>query len=77
MKRIHKAKVNCLLLNFSKKHFFNYPCPRKLREIMQMSLIEREDTNKINKIWTEYHRQKFNTFGTVIDGETMNQVFKK
>lgn len=34
---------------------FNYPCPRKLREIVKLSLVERETPDKITDIWKEYH----------------------
>lgn len=34
---------------------FTYPCPRKLREVMKMSLIEREPAHVIQNIWKEYH----------------------
>lgn len=34
---------------------FNYPCPRKLREIMKMSAIERESSETIEMIWNTYH----------------------
>ena len=37
--------------NFS----FAYPCPRKLREIVKMSAMERETPETIDHIWTEYH----------------------
>jgi ATP synthase F1 complex assembly factor 1 len=37
---------------------FTYPSPRKLREIMQMSLIERESPDTINRIWEDYHAEK-------------------
>ena len=37
--------------NFS----FAYPCPRKLREIMKMSAIEREAPETIETIWNTYH----------------------
>ena len=37
---------------------FNYPCPRKLREIMKLSLIERENKDKIKDIWLEYHKDR-------------------
>lgn len=40
--------------NFS----FTYPCPRRLREIMKLSLIEREDKDKIGYIWSNYHKMK-------------------
>ena len=35
-----------------------FAAPKKLREIMQMSLIEREPREKIEYIWNEYHRTK-------------------
>ena len=41
-----------------KKFGFTYPCPRKLREIMQMSLIERESPEKIKTIWESYHEDR-------------------
>ncbi len=34
---------------------FAYPCPRKLREIMKMSAIEKEPTKVIETIWNTYH----------------------
>ena len=34
---------------------FAYPCPRKLREIMKMSAIEKEQTRTIEMIWNDYH----------------------
>jgi len=49
-------KYLSILSNFSekilakkavKRFSFVYPCPRKLREIMQLSLIERESKDKI------------------------------
>lgn len=39
---------------------FTYPCPRKLREIMKLSLIEREPKDKVAEIWMKYHRDKPN-----------------
>ena len=45
-----------LLLTKSKRSFsFTYPCPRKLREIMKMSMIEREPVETIKNIWHDYH----------------------
>ena len=37
---------------------FSYPAPRKLREIMQMSLIEKESPNTVKHIWDEYHAKR-------------------
>ncbi len=34
---------------------FTYPCPRKLREVIKMTLIERENKDKIVSLWMEYH----------------------
>ena len=48
-----------LLFKSIKKSFsFNYPCPRKLREIMQMSLVEREPPHQVKFLWEEYHSKK-------------------
>jgi len=30
---------------------FTYPCPRKLREVVQLSLFEREPADQIVYIW--------------------------
>lgn len=44
---------------FTRRGFsFAYPCPRKLREIMKMSAIERETPETIEMIWREYHNAK-------------------
>ena len=43
-----------LLARFS----FTYPCPRKLREIVKMSLLEKETPSRISDIWKEYHSVK-------------------
>ncbi len=42
------------LRNFS----FTYPCPRKLREVVQLSLFEKENKDKIISLWNEYHATK-------------------
>jgi hypothetical protein len=46
---------------------FNYPCPRKLREIMKMSMIEREPPHKVKDIWKEYHNPRINNTATSLD----------
>lgn len=51
-----------LALNMS----FTYPCPRKLREIMKMSLIERESPTKVSEIWKEYHSPRINNTCTIL-----------
>lgn len=45
---------------------FTYPCPRKLREVIKLSLIERELPGNIKRIWTEYHSKRPNNVATVI-----------
>lgn len=39
---------------------FTYPCPRKLREVVKMSLFEREPKDRIVDLWLEYHKSKHN-----------------
>lgn len=51
---------------------FTYPCPRKLREIMKMSLIEKETPDKIKQIWQEYHQHKISNTATVMDKHKYN-----
>lgn len=78
-------RVNCsakpfgcsILVKQQSRAHFNYPCPRKLREIMKMSLIERETTEKIKNIWSEYHNDKPRCFADVVDGEMMTTVLNK
>lgn len=55
--------LNRLVYSFS----FTYPCPRKLREIMKMSMIEREPTDKIKAIWDEYHHMRTENISYSID----------
>ena len=51
--------IKFIMQFLSKYRFaFTYPCPRKLREIMQMSLIERENKDNIVKIWMDYHKER-------------------
>ena len=45
---------------------FTYPCPRKLREIMKLSLIERESKDKIASIWMEYHKSRSESVSYVL-----------
>ena len=49
-----KLKSQKLLKNFS----FSIPAPRKLREVMQMSVVERENSDVIQDIWAKYHLGK-------------------
>ncbi len=49
--------------NFS----FTYPCPRKLREIMKLSLIERESKEQIGFLWQNYHKLKLDNIAYALD----------
>ena len=60
----------------SKKLYFNYPCPRKLREIVKMSLMEREPTHVIKEIWNDYHKKKFNTSAYSLSGGEFKVLLK-
>lgn len=45
---------------------FTYPCPRKLREVMKMSLIEKEPEHVIRNIWMDYHEPRVANTADVI-----------
>lgn len=55
---------------------FTYPCPRKLREIMQMSLIERENKDSVVKIWMAYHSEKPNNVAYAMSKSEYQQFDK-
>jgi len=59
------------------KNYFAYPCPRKLREICKMSLIEKETPETVKEIWKTYHTEKNRVFSDVVNGELMNTITKK
>lgn len=46
------------IYKISRGFSFTYPCPRKLREIMKFSLIQRENKDVITDIWMKYHADK-------------------
>ncbi len=62
---------------FSKKFYFSYPCPRKLREIVKITLFERETPDKVKEIWQKYYDEKQNAFGMDINSDEMNLIIKK
>lgn len=51
---------------------FTYPCPRKLREIMKISMIEREPAHQVESIWKDYHSPRINNTCSVLDKEKYN-----
>lgn len=45
---------------------FNYPCPKKLREIVQLSAFEKENSLTIKSLWKEYHLNKDKNISDVV-----------
>ena len=64
-------------LNIPKKSYFSYPCPRKLREIVHMSLFEKENAPQIKEIWNKYYDEKPNAMGLHIDSDEMKLIIEK
>jgi ATP synthase F1 complex assembly factor 1 len=60
-----------------RKPYFNYPCPRKLREIVKITLFEREQPTTIKDLWKQYYDEKPRAFGVDIQGNEMDLVLKK
>jgi ATP synthase F1 complex assembly factor 1 len=64
-------------LKFSKKNYFSYPCPRKLREIVKMTMFERETPEKIKEIWKQYYDERPRAFGMNVNSTDMELMVKK
>eukprot|EP00347_Sterkiella_histriomuscorum_P019289 403342215 len=63
------------LLQFSRRNFaFTYPCPRKLREIVRISLFEKEQPSKIEEVWNDYHNAKPHVVSKVITTQHYMQL---
>ena len=56
---------------------FNYPCPRNLREIMKMSMIEREPSHKIREIWKQYHQERHQNVAEVLNKDEFEVLKQK
>lgn len=65
------------LFKFTKKSYFTYPCPRKLGEIVKMSLFEKEQPFTIKQIWNKYFEEKPTALGIDVSGGEMNIILKK
>lgn len=64
-----------MLGKFASRSFsFTYPCPRRLREIMKMSAIEKETPSTIEMIWHEYHNAKPHTVSRVLSQQIYLQL---
>jgi hypothetical protein len=66
-----------MLQRVTYKMSFTYPCPRKLREVMKMSMIERESTTRIEEIWKEYHNPRINNTCAVLPKEHYQHLFSR
>jgi ATP synthase F1 complex assembly factor 1 len=60
-----------------KNFAFTYPCPRNLREIMKLSLIEREPKQKIVELWQSYHRSKLDCISESLEKHDYDLLLKK
>ncbi|CAG9310426.1 unnamed protein product [Blepharisma stoltei] len=56
---------------------FTYPCPRKMREIVKLSLIEKEEPSEIKRIWNEYHLNRPNNVSTVITAHQYDLLLRR
>lgn len=66
-----------LYIKIIKNFSFTYPCPRNLREIVKMSLIEREPKHKVSSIWDNYHKDRTESISDTLsknDYETLNKL---
>ncbi len=67
-----------LFFSYPKRGFsFTYPCPRKLREIMKVSAVEKETPETIEMIWREYHNAKGHTVSRVLSQTLYMQLMTK
>ena len=66
-----------MLTRTLRRFTFNYPCPRNLREIMQMSLIEREGIDTIKTLWEEYHANRTENVAMIFTKEIFEQISSK
>ena len=71
------ARSSTMFLKTFKKFYFSYPCPRKLREIVKITLFEREQPAKIKEIWQKYYDEKPHAVGFDITADEMNLIIEK
>jgi ATP synthase F1 complex assembly factor 1 len=69
--------MNLNFFKFSKKFYFSYPCPRKLREIVKITLFEREQPQKIKEIWQTYYSEKPHAVGMDLSGDELSLIVRK
>lgn len=56
---------------------FSYPCPRRMRDIVKMSLIERETSDKIREIWNTYHSARPDNVSCVLNTHQYSLLHKR
>ena len=56
---------------------FTYPCPRKLREIVKLTLFEREPPQRIRDIWDEYHKPRSENISASLEKDEYEFLRKK
>ena len=62
-------------LAFARRAFgFAYPCPRRLREIVKVSLFDKESPQVIEEIWKDYHNAKPHTIAKVVPTSLYRQL---
>jgi ATP synthase F1 complex assembly factor 1 len=61
----------------SKRNYFSYPCPRKLREIVKMTMFERETSENIKDIWKKYYDDKPRALGMSVSSTDMELMVEK
>ena len=58
---------------------FSYPGPRKLKDIVKLPLLQRESSDKIKSIWSEFHESadSGNAIGTSIGGPEYHELMRR
>ncbi|CAM9849675.1 unnamed protein product [Ectocarpus sp. 4 AP-2014] len=56
---------------------FSFPGPRKLEDITNLPLLAKEEKESIADIWTAYHDEREDSLGTVIPGDSLDDLQAK
>ncbi|CAM9825946.1 unnamed protein product, partial [Hapterophycus canaliculatus] len=56
---------------------FSFPGPRKLGDITNLPLLEKEEKENIADIWAAYHDERTDSLGTVIPGDALADLQAK
>jgi ATP synthase F1 complex assembly factor 1 len=66
-----------MLRNLVKRGVFTYPCPRKLREVAQVSLLGKETPDNIRAIWNSYYKEKDSIVSTTMTSDMYRYLLAK